>query len=108
MLLVKHLEHVWIKFDIVAMDHDVIQIWNENLTVELLEAVKHGEEHVFHVRETAARAWPPTRVRTIPHLAVLMDEMTASANKSTRRPLLENGLLVPVTGLISAGPCGRH
>ena len=23
-------------------------------------------------------------------------------------PLLENGLLVPVKGLISAGPCGRH
>ena len=24
------------------------------------------------------------------------------------RTLLENGLLVPVTGRISAGPCGRH
>jgi len=24
------------------------------------------------------------------------------------RPLLENGLLVPVTGRVSAGPCDRH
>ena len=85
LLHVEHLEHEWINFDIVAMHHDVIQIGNENLTVELLEAVKHGEQHVFHVHETAARTWPPTRVCTIPRLAVLMDEMTASANKSAQR-----------------------
>ena len=37
------------------------------------------------MHETAARAWPETRVCTIPRLAVLMDEMTTSANKSARR-----------------------
>ena len=26
----------------------------------------------------------------------------------TNIPLLENGLLVPVTGRVSAGPCDRH
>jgi len=51
---------MWIKFDTVAMHQNIIQIGNENLTVELLEAVKHGEEHVFHMHETASRAWPPT------------------------------------------------
>ena len=52
---------------------------DEKLAVELVEAVKHGADYVFHVEETAARAWPEPRVRTIPRLAVLMDEMTASA-----------------------------
>lgn len=84
-LLVKHLEDLWIKLDTVAMHHDFVQIGDENLAVELVEAVKHGEEHVFQVHETAARAWLETRVCTIPRLAVLMDEMTASANKSARR-----------------------
>jgi len=34
--------------------------------------------------------------------------MAASAAGSAGGALLENGLLVPVTGRISAGPCGRH
>ena len=52
---------------------------NEKLAVELVEAVKHGVDYVVRVDETAARAWPQPRVRTIPCLAVLIDEMAASA-----------------------------
>jgi hypothetical protein len=57
---------------------------NEKLAVKLIEAVKHGMNYVIRVDETAARAWPEPRVRTIPCLAVLMDEMTASAKKRAR------------------------
>ena len=35
-------------------------------------------------------------------------ELKIKTDFAVRTSLLENGLLVPVTGRISAGPCGRH
>ena len=67
---------------------------NEKLAVELVEAVKHGVDYVVRVDETAVRAWPQPRVRTILCLAVLMHEMTTSAYKRARRQGIRHHLRV--------------
>ena len=71
-------------FGVILYRQQVLVMLDEKLAVQLDEA-DHGVDYVIRVDETTARAWPEPRMRMVPCLAVLMDEMTASANKSDRR-----------------------
>lgn len=41
-LVVKHLAHMFRDEDAIATHHDVVEIWHENLVVELFEAKNPG------------------------------------------------------------------
>ena len=86
-LLFDLLEHVCRQHNLLHADseHDILDIWNEKLALEIIEAMNNSEEQVVCVLETAARAWIAPSVHTIPCFAVKMNDLTGAANKSARR-----------------------